>query len=68
MIDHRKTGYLAQPFSAADLALGLRWLVENENWNEVSQKAREKVQMEFDIRLTAQNYLKVYGNILKGKL
>jgi glycosyltransferase involved in cell wall biosynthesis len=68
MIDHFKTGYLAQPFSAADLASGIRWVVENTSWNEVSLKAREKIETEFDIRFTARNYLKVYGTILKGKL
>ncbi len=65
MIDHQKNGYLADPFNSDDLASGIHWVLENDNWNAVSQKAVGKVREEFDIRLTARNYLNMYERILQ---
>ena len=41
IVDHKKTGYLAQPFDSSDLARGIEWILADENRrNEMGKRAR----------------------------
>ncbi|MBA7568028.1 putative teichuronic acid biosynthesis glycosyltransferase TuaC [subsurface metagenome] len=67
MIDHQKNGYLAKPFDAADLAYGIKWVLEDDKrWRKLSENAREKVKNEFDIVKVAKRYVDLYKNALKS--
>jgi len=66
MIEHKRTGYLAQPFDAEDLANGIVWIIEDEKrWQILSHQARQRVENEFAIESVAQRYAKLYMEILE---
>lgn len=65
MIEHKKNGYLAKPFESNDLAQGIEWILNANNYNELCINARDKVTKEFDNTIVAQKYLNLYSEILK---
>lgn len=65
IIDHRKTGYLARPYSSSDLAEGIVWCSDDaERTRRIAVNARAKVESEFDINVIADRYRAFYRNIL----
>ena len=66
MIEHKKNGYLAKPFDAADLAKGIEWVLESDDYADLCRRAREKVLEEFDAETVAREYIKLYESILNG--
>ena len=64
MVNHKTNGYLAQPFDTSDLASGIDWVLNNENYNELSKNSREKVICEFDYSVMAKRYIDLYGSII----
>ena len=68
MIEHKRNGYLAQPFQPEDLAHGIAWTLEDPaRWRELSAHARRKVEEEFTLALQAQRYLKLYEELLEHR-
>jgi len=66
VVEHKCTGYLAQPFDAEDLANGIAWVIEDEaRWQALSHQARQKVEDEFAIESVAQRYAELYKEILE---
>ena len=66
MIDHQKTGYLADSFDTADLAQGIRWVLEDTRCKaRLGYQAREKVLANYSQSLVARQYLEFYEGILK---
>jgi len=66
LVEHRATGYLAAAFDAADLANGIRWVLQDqERWNGLSHRARQKVEQEFTLQRQASAYLALYDEILR---
>jgi glycosyltransferase involved in cell wall biosynthesis len=67
MIEHQENGYLAQPYKTEDLAQGIAWVIENnERQNKLSERAREKAQQEFTLKIQARRYLSLVSEILAG--
>lgn len=67
IVDHRKTGYLARPFISSDLARGIAWcLSEPERPIALGQRARAKVEAEFDITAVADRYRALYSRVLEA--
>lgn len=65
IVDHKKNGYLAKPYEAADLAKGIKWILEDrERLIELSNKARKKAQIEFNIEKVTAQYLNFYKEII----
>lgn len=65
MIDHKINGYLATPYDPADLACGIEWILNHQDPETLSWKAREKVEREFDSRVVAKRYIELYEEILR---
>jgi glycosyltransferase involved in cell wall biosynthesis len=64
MIEHKKNGYLAQPYEVKDLAQGIVWVLENEErYHKLSYRAREKVEQEFTLEIQAHRYLSLFEEI-----
>ncbi|GAB1409753.1 hypothetical protein MASR1M90_09070 [Desulfovibrionales bacterium] len=59
MVDHKKTGYLAQPGNASDLATGIRWSL-NEAPRQIRMACRNKAESFFALQTQAANYKKLY--------
>lgn len=70
MIEHKKNGYLAAPFEPIDLAQGIDWILNASNYEELRNRAREKVMLEFRSEVVAEKYITLYRQIIeeKGKL
>ena len=66
IIDHRINGYLAEPFDTKDLAQGIDWVLNAENYSELCKNARDKVLKKFDSKVVVKKYMAVYEKILKN--
>lgn len=67
MIEHKKNGYLAKPFDVVDLTNGIQWILENDERHiGLSQRGRNKIEEEFDIKIIANRYIDLYKNILSS--
>jgi glycosyltransferase involved in cell wall biosynthesis len=68
IVEHRVSGYLAEPFSPLDFAQGIRWVLERSavEYAELCRSARERAQQKFDTRVIAKEYLELYRDALQG--
>ena len=66
MIDHKKNGYLAKPYDAKNLAVGIDWVLNHQNSQELSQNARNKVIENFESKMVARRYIELYEEILSN--
>lgn len=64
MIEHQQNGYLAQPLDTQDLAQGIDWVLNNANYQQLCECARQKVLQQFDSKLVAKQYIALYQDIL----
>lgn len=65
IVTHQQDGYLAEPFEIEDLARGIAWVLDNpERQRQLSIKARQKAEQEFDWKLQGDRYLALYRDIL----
>ena len=65
MVIHQKTGYLAKPSDAADLAAGIAWVLNSDGLRrELSSNARTRVEDSFTSEKTARRYVALYEEIL----
>ncbi len=67
-VEHMVNGYLAEPFSVADLARGLRMLIESEELRgEFSARSRAQVEKKCGQEIVAQRYTRLYEEAMKGR-
>ncbi len=64
MITHMKNGYLADPFDTQDLRNGINYILNHENYNSISNNARNKVVKDFDSNVVSTRYIDLYKSIL----
>ncbi|MEF3279759.1 MAG: glycosyltransferase family 4 protein [Elusimicrobiota bacterium] len=64
MIDHKENGYLAVPFDTTDLKNGIEWVLNSQNYEEISRKARDKIVNEFNSKIIVKKYIELYKEIL----
>jgi glycosyltransferase involved in cell wall biosynthesis len=64
MIVHKETGYLVKDISPEDMAKGIEWVLADENYPQLSLKAREKALAEFDKNIVSKKYIALYQKIL----
>lgn len=67
MIEHKVNGYLAKPFDTSDLKNGIEWILNNENYDELCKKSREKVVNEFDSKVVVEKYIQLYSEVGSAK-
>lgn len=66
LIDHKNNGYLSPAFDAEALAKGIEWILDNEKYEELCSNARDKVMREFDSKIVAEKYIKLYNEALNA--
>ena len=59
-IDHRRNGYVAEYRNAEDLARGIRWILTETDYEELSKNAVHKVVQNYSQQSVALKYLDVY--------
>lgn len=64
MVEHQVNGYLAKEKDAEDLALGIRWCLENNKDGALSQAAREKVMENYTIERVGEQYTELYSSLV----
>jgi FkbM family methyltransferase len=68
MIEHKKTGYLAEPKNAHSLAQGIEWvLLLPERYAELSKNCRAKVEKRYALEVQAKAYNRLYEGILANQ-
>lgn len=66
IVDHKLNGYLAEPFKADDIIAGIKYVVENPEYDSLSNHAIEKIKRIFDPNILTQEYIRLYEKILTG--
>jgi len=68
IVEHRVTGYLAEPFSPEDLARGIRWVLEQSPGvqADMCRNAQSQARERFDSRVIAEQYLELYRDIMRS--
>jgi len=65
IVEHGRTGYLAEPFNVASLAEGIMWCIEDDRRKaDLGVRARKRAEREFEIDVVADRYLSLYHRIL----
>jgi len=65
IVDHEKTGYLAEPFDVEDLAKGIHSVLsDTERLKLLGLNAREKAIKNFSNSVVARQYLNVYEQVI----
>ena len=59
-IDHKKNGYVAEYRSSEDLARGIRWILSESDYAQLSDNAVHKVVQCYSQQSVAMKYLDVY--------
>ena len=65
IVDHKKNGYLAEPFKAEDLADGINWILESKSrYNKISKNTRKKVVEKYRIEVVARKLKGLYKSLI----
>lgn len=65
MVSHKKNGYLAEPYSVEDMAIGIQWIIEDDaRYQELSVVARNKIEADFNLEQVATRYIALYNKII----
>lgn len=67
MIDHQQTGYVAVAGDAADLANGIRWVLDSPSYDALSHACVHKVATKYSQQSVAMRYIEVYNEALAFK-
>ena len=67
MIEHRRTGYLANFKDAADLAEGMRWTLQDADRDAMREEAVRKVAHNYSQQSVAMRYIEVYNELIALK-
>ena len=65
VVEHKITGYLAEPFNPEDLAAGIAWCIDNNTYGELSRNARVKVERNYSIERVGKKYVELYNELVK---
>jgi glycosyltransferase involved in cell wall biosynthesis len=65
MINHKQNGYVAEYKNSTDLADGIQWVLHAPNYDELSNKARKKVESTYSEIIVAKKYIELYKNIMQ---
>ena len=69
IIDHKKTGFLAEARNTDDLSEGIEWVLsESDRGMDFSKHCRVKVEKEFAFELQAEAYKQLYNKISKNQI
>lgn len=67
VVEHTKTGYLAEAYSVTDLATGINWVVEDDERHLLlSKAARERALRLWSPEVVIPQYMKVYQSAIQG--
>ena len=66
IVEHKRTGYLAQPFDTQDLAAGISWVLEDPQRRiGLGHAARQRAEQLWNPARVAGMYAEVYGSVIE---
>ena len=68
IVDHKKNGYLANPYNPEDLAEGIRWCLDKNADNRLGNFGRKKVLEKFAPEVVGKQYLDLYISAYENAL
>jgi glycosyltransferase involved in cell wall biosynthesis len=67
LVEHERTGYLAEPFEAESLAGGIAWVLEDEGRRRgLGEAARRRAERDHELEAAARRYETLYRSLLPG--
>jgi glycosyltransferase involved in cell wall biosynthesis len=63
MIDHQQNGYVAEYKNVQDMAHGIRWILNEADYRELSNNARKKVENYYSEEIVAEQYIHLYKEL-----
>ena len=67
MIDHKVNGYLANFKAAEDLAQGMKWVLESDNYDELSSTVRDTAVKMFSMEASLEKHVELYRELLEQR-
>ena len=64
MIEHGKTGYVAEYKSSEDFAAGIGWVLESSDYQRLSEASRKKVLDNYAEDIVSTKYMALYNDLL----
>lgn len=64
LIEHSKSGWLADPFSLDQLADGIDWVIQHPQYDNLCSEARKRVKDEFSLDVMIERYMKLYAELI----
>ena len=65
LVQHKVNGYLAKPYSSADLADGINWILNYSEYQKLSLNAREQCVKLYDNVIVARKYVEIYKSSIE---
>lgn len=65
IVEHKKTGYLAEPFETEDLYHGILYCIDNHA--ELSRNSLRKAKMDFNAEVIVKKHIALYKKILHAE-
>ncbi len=65
IVDHKITGYLATPNDICDLTYGIKWVLQNPNFEALSLASRAKVVKDFSYKVVSNKYISLYEEVAR---
>lgn len=66
IILHKENGFLAEPFEPQSVSKGIKWILNNDSF-QLGLNARNHVEKNFDIAITASKYIHLYKVFRKSE-
>lgn len=63
VVEHKRSGYLAEPYNELDFSLGILWSIEHSS--VLSGECRKRALKYWDLEVVAQKYHSVYRSVLE---
>ena len=67
MIDHRQNGYVARFRDVDDLAAGIRYVLDDADYAELSKSAVQKVAHSYSQQSVAKRYVEIYESAIQPR-
>ena len=67
IVEHKKSGYLAEFLNVKDLANGIEWVLKNSFENTLTDNSRKRVENSFSEEVIIKKYQNTYNSLLSNK-
>lgn len=67
LVEHERTGYLADPYESEGLARGIAWVLEgDERRKSLHEECRRRAERDHDLEVVARRYRSLYERLVAG--